>query len=125
MIARFSLRSSQALTYDTFSTTVSQIPARGPAHQMTNSRTVYVGDAIGFLSDPLAPGITPALPNALAVMALAQLVLTRTVFGRNLVGIVKGAAIAVAEVLDYASQPPQVREGVMPRAGKAGRPATV
>jgi ribose transport system permease protein len=61
--------------------------ARGMAYQMTNSRTAYIGDAFDFLSNPLALGISPAFLIAVAVMVIAQLVLTRTVFGRYLVGI--------------------------------------
>ncbi|MEX3936501.1 ABC transporter permease [Paraburkholderia phymatum] len=61
--------------------------ARGLAYQMTNSRTAYIGDAFDFLSNPIAVGISPAFLIAVAVMIVAQLVLTRTVFGRYLVGI--------------------------------------
>jgi ribose transport system permease protein len=61
--------------------------ARGLAYQMTNSRTAYIGDAFDFLSNPIALGISPAFLIAVAVMVIAQLVLTRTVFGRYLVGI--------------------------------------
>src|ERR1700760_3866970 len=61
--------------------------ARGLAYQMTNSRTAYIGDAFDFLSNPIALGISPAFLIAVAVMIVAQLVLTRTVFGRYLVGI--------------------------------------
>jgi ribose transport system permease protein len=59
--------------------------ARGMAYQMTNSRTAYIGDAFDFLSNPIALGISPAFLIAVAVMVIAQLVLT--VFGRYLVGI--------------------------------------
>ena len=61
--------------------------ARGLAYQMTNSRTAYIGDAFDFLSNPIALGISPAFLIALAVTVAAQAVLTRTVFGRHLVGI--------------------------------------
>ncbi|KND61148.1 Ribose ABC transport system, permease protein RbsC [Candidatus Burkholderia verschuerenii] len=61
--------------------------ARGVAYQMTNSRTAYIGDAFDFLSDPIAFGISPAFLIAVAVMIIAHLVLTRTIFGRYLVGI--------------------------------------
>ncbi|WP_114810916.1 ABC transporter permease [Paraburkholderia kururiensis] len=61
--------------------------ARGLAYQMTNSRTAYIGDAFDFLSNPIALGISPAFLIAVVVMVAAQLVLTRTVFGRYLVGI--------------------------------------
>src|ERR1700709_39078 len=61
--------------------------ARGLAYQMTTSRTAYIGDAFDFLSNPIAFGISPSFLIAIAVMVVAQLVLTRTVFGRYLVGI--------------------------------------
>ncbi|WP_321934817.1 ABC transporter permease [Paraburkholderia sp. J8-2] len=61
--------------------------ARGLAYQMTNSRTAYIGDAFDFLSNPIAFGISPAFLIAVAVMVIAQLTLTRTVFGRYLIGI--------------------------------------
>jgi ribose transport system permease protein len=61
--------------------------ARGLAYQMTNSRTAYIGDAFDFLSNPIAFGISPSFLIAIVVMVVAQLVLTRTVFGRYLVGI--------------------------------------
>ncbi len=61
--------------------------ARGAAYQLTDSRTAYVGDALAWLSNPIAFGISPSFLIALAVIVLAQLVLVRTVFGRYLVAI--------------------------------------
>jgi ribose transport system permease protein len=61
--------------------------ARGVAYQMTNSRTAYIGGALDWMSNPIAVGISPAFIVALVVMIVAQLVLTRTVFGRYLIGI--------------------------------------
>jgi ribose transport system permease protein len=61
--------------------------ARGLAYQMTDSRTAYIGDAFAWLSNPIAFGISPAFIIALLVIVIAQLVLTRTVFGRYLIGI--------------------------------------
>jgi len=61
--------------------------ARGVAYQMTNSRTSYIGSAFDWLSNPIAGGISPAFILALVVMIVAQAVLTRTVFGRYLIGI--------------------------------------
>ncbi|MGI4855419.1 MAG: ABC transporter permease [Janthinobacterium lividum] len=61
--------------------------ARGLAYQMTNSRTAYIGDAFDWLANPIAFGISPAFIIAVLVMIVAQLVLTRTVFGRYLIGI--------------------------------------
>ncbi len=61
--------------------------ARGLAYQLTDSRTAYIGDAFAWLSNPLAFGISPSFIIALLVIVVAQLVLTRTVFGRYLIGI--------------------------------------
>jgi len=61
--------------------------ARGAAYELTDSRTAYIGDALAWLSEPIAFGISPSFLIALAVIVLAQLVLTRTVFGRYLIGI--------------------------------------
>ena len=61
--------------------------ARGVAYQLTNSRTAYIGASFDWLSNPIALGISPAFLIALAVMICAQIVLTRTVFGRYLIGI--------------------------------------
>jgi ribose transport system permease protein len=61
--------------------------ARGSAYLVTGSRTQYVGDAIDGLSAPLAIGVSPAFVIALLVVAGGQLVLSRAVFGRELIGI--------------------------------------
>ena len=62
--------------------------ARGGAYLVTGSRTKYLGPVVEPLARPL-PGL--ALPAsflvALAVVAAAQLVLSRTVLGRHLVAI--------------------------------------
>lgn len=61
--------------------------ARGSAYLVTGSRTQYVGDAIGGLSTPLWLGISPAFVLSLVIVAVAQLVLSRAVFGRELIGV--------------------------------------
>lgn len=61
--------------------------ARGAAYELTDSRTAYIGDALAWLSEPFALGISPSFLIALAVVVLAQLILGRTVFGRYLIGI--------------------------------------
>lgn len=61
--------------------------ARGLAYQLTDSRTAYIGDAYAWLSTPFAAGISPSFIIALLVIIGAQLLLTRTVFGRYLVAI--------------------------------------
>ncbi|AKJ28002.1 ABC transporter permease [Caldimonas brevitalea] len=60
---------------------------RGAAYLVTESRTQYVGDAIGGLAQPWVGGISAAFVLAIALVALGQLVLSRTVFGRCVVGI--------------------------------------
>ncbi len=61
--------------------------ARGSAYLVTDSRTQYVGGVINGLSTPLAIGVSPAFLLALAVVGVAQFVLSRAVFGRELIGI--------------------------------------
>lgn len=61
--------------------------ARGSAYLVTDSRTQYVGDAIDGLSAPFWLGVSPAFLLALAIVAAAQFLLSRAVFGRELVGI--------------------------------------
>ncbi|ABM34738.1 ABC transporter permease [Paracidovorax citrulli] len=60
---------------------------RGSAYLVTDSRTQYVGDAISWLAAPVAAGVSVAFGIALLIVVLAQLVLSRTVFGRCMVGI--------------------------------------
>ena len=61
--------------------------ARGSAYLVTGSRTQYVGGEIDGLSTPIAFGVSPAFLLALVVVVIAQIVLTRAVFGRELIGI--------------------------------------
>ncbi|AVS86056.1 ABC transporter permease [Paracidovorax avenae] len=60
---------------------------RGSAYLVTDSRTQYVGDAISWLAAPVAAGVSVAFGIALLIVVVAQLVLSRTVFGRCMVGI--------------------------------------
>ena len=62
--------------------------ARGLAYLATHSQTKYLGLPVEGLARPL-PGVScsPAFFTAVAVIAGAQLALSRTVFGRYLVGI--------------------------------------
>ncbi|MEM6647083.1 MAG: ABC transporter permease [Bacteroidota bacterium] len=57
--------------------------ARGGAYLVTNSQTQYVGADVQVLSTPIV-GLPLAFWIALAVVAVAQVVLTRTVFGRHM-----------------------------------------
>ena len=60
---------------------------RGGAYLVTDSRTQYVGDAISGLAKPWIGGISSAFILALLLVVIAQLILSRTVFGRYAVGI--------------------------------------
>ena len=60
--------------------------ARGISYLATNSQTKYVGSVVEGLSTPIQSlGVSPAFLTAIAVIAAAQLALSRTVFGRYLV----------------------------------------
>ncbi len=61
--------------------------ARGLAYQVTNSRTEYIGSAVDVISSPILMGMSPAFLSAIAIVVIAQLVLTRTVLGRYWIGI--------------------------------------
>ncbi|MET3514830.1 ribose transport system permease protein [Pseudacidovorax sp. 1753] len=60
---------------------------RGGAYLVTDSRTQYVGDAIAGLAAPWIGGVSSAFVVAVAIVIVGHLVLTRTVFGRHVVGI--------------------------------------
>jgi ribose transport system permease protein len=61
---------------------------RGLTYAVSDSRTLFIGAAIRPLAQPLPwLGVPVTVPVALAVIVIAQLVLTRTVFGRHLVAI--------------------------------------
>ncbi len=61
--------------------------ARGLAYLSTQSRTMYLGAVVEPCAAPLVGSISRATFVALLVIAVAQLVLSRTVFGRQLVAI--------------------------------------
>lgn len=61
--------------------------ARGSAYLVTDSRTQYLGGAIDAVSKPFAFGVSPAFVLAVLIVVGAHLVLTRSVFGRHLIGI--------------------------------------
>ncbi len=61
--------------------------ARGAAYQLTDSRTAYVGSIYDYLADPIFLGISPSFLIAAVVTLVGHLVLTRTIFGRHLIGI--------------------------------------
>lgn len=61
--------------------------ARGGAHAVTKSQTQYIGAAIAPLAEAHLLGLSLPFLLALAVVIIAQLVLTRTIFGRYLIAI--------------------------------------
>jgi ribose transport system permease protein len=61
--------------------------ARGAAYIATDSRTQYIGSKIDWLGKPVLAGLSPAFFIAIAIVVVAQVVLTRTVFGRCMIGI--------------------------------------
>lgn len=61
--------------------------ARGGAHAITKSQTQYIGSVIAPVAESHLLGLSLPFLLAIAVVIVAQLVLTRTVFGRYLVAI--------------------------------------
>src|SRR5436190_6769951 len=62
--------------------------ARGLAYLTTHSQTKYIGSAVEGLARPASiTGFSPAFALAVLVIVVGQLVLTRSVFGRQLIAI--------------------------------------
>src|SRR5262249_11439975 len=62
--------------------------ARGAAYRITDSQTQYIGPRVEHLARPIAGlGISPAFLLAAAAVAVGQVILTRTVYGRHLVAV--------------------------------------
>ena len=62
--------------------------ARGGAYLVTDSRSVFVGGAIGNVGTPLPIiGVSPAFLFALLVVVSGQILLSRTVLGRYIVAV--------------------------------------
>lgn len=62
--------------------------ARGLAYLATNSETVYIGPQVEWLNAPVKGlGLSPAIVLAVVLVAAAQLVLCRSVFGRHVLVI--------------------------------------
>src|SRR6202000_2346097 len=61
--------------------------ARGAAYLATDSRTQYIGGKIDWLGKPFVLGLSPQFFIAIAIVAGGQGGVTRTRFGRRLVGI--------------------------------------
>ena len=61
--------------------------ARGATYLVTNSRTIYIGGPVEVITGTSVLGLSLPFIVAVAVVAVGQLVLSRTVFGRYLVAI--------------------------------------
>jgi len=62
--------------------------ARGLAYLTTHSQTKYMGSAVEGLSEPIGGlGVSSAFVLAVVVIVLAQILLSRTVFGRYVLAI--------------------------------------
>lgn len=62
--------------------------ARGGAYLTTNSETLYVGSVVEWTSAPMAYlGLSPAFVIAIIVVVIAQLFLSRTIFGRYAIAV--------------------------------------
>lgn len=61
--------------------------ARGGAHALTGSQTQYLGDKLDFVAGTSLFGLSLPFIIAFAIMALAQFVLSKTVFGRYMIAI--------------------------------------
>jgi len=62
--------------------------ARGGAYLVTRSQTKYIGSAVELVGSPLPGiGLSPAFFLAILVVLLGQLVLSRTVFGRQMIAV--------------------------------------
>ena len=77
---------------------------RGMAYMITGSQTMYIGPDIQALSLPISGlGVSPSFLIALSMVILAQMVLTRTVFGRYLIAI--GANEQAARISGIRTEP--------------------
>ncbi len=61
--------------------------ARGGAYLITGTRTKYLGTSIGAIDEASVLGIRIAFLVAVVLVAIGQLVLSRTVFGRYMVAV--------------------------------------
>jgi ribose transport system permease protein len=61
--------------------------ARGGAHALTKSQTQYIGASIGGIADTSVLGLSLPFLLAMLIVVLAQLVLSRTVFGRYMIAV--------------------------------------
>jgi ribose transport system permease protein len=80
--------------------------ARGLAYLTTQSQTKYIGAPVEGLSRPVFLGLSTAFFIACAVIVAAQVVLSRTVFGRHLIAI--GANEQAVRLAGINPRPPKI-----------------
>ena len=61
--------------------------ARGATYILTDSRTLYVSEQLAFFTEIKLLGLTLPVYAAIAIVIVAQLVLSRTVFGRYMIAV--------------------------------------
>lgn len=61
--------------------------ARGGTHLLTESRTQYIGSAVGVVASTSVAGLSLPFIIAIGIALLGQIVLSRTTFGRYMVAI--------------------------------------
>ncbi|MCP4713106.1 MAG: ABC transporter permease [Planctomycetes bacterium] len=61
--------------------------ARGAAYSVTDSRTIYIGPAVEVITETKFLGLSLPFIFAVVIVIVAQLILSRTVFGRYMVAI--------------------------------------
>ncbi len=77
---------------------------RGLAYLVTGSQTMYIGPDIQSMALPIPGlGVSPAFLLALALVIVAQLTLTRTVFGRYVIAI--GSNETAAKISGIRTEP--------------------
>jgi ribose transport system permease protein len=74
--------------------------ARGGAHALTRSQTQYIGPAIEGIAGTTVAGLSLPFLLAVLVVAAAQIVLSRAVFGRHLVAVGANAEAARLSGID-------------------------
>lgn len=61
--------------------------ARGGAHTVTNSQTLYIGESLNFVSETSIFGLSLPFIISFIIVIISQLILSRTIFGRYMIAI--------------------------------------
>lgn len=61
--------------------------ARGGAHTVTNSQTLYLGENLNFVSETAIFGLSFPFILSFVIVIISQLILSRTIFGRYMIAI--------------------------------------